>query len=236
MFTTLEKRLEPVIEALPALTRQSRAEILRGDRMDNAVREALAKLMRALGLANQPEKPIEDLASVVASRTRAHQRTEMTRQVNAAFGIDVFQGNPNLSRVTTNFIQEQVALVKDLPVRTLTEIEGIVIRGVSEGRLHGDIAKEIQKRVNIGKNRAALIARDQVGKFYGVVNRERQKALGLTRFRWRTVGDERVRSKHKHLDGRIFTWDNPPSEGIPGQPINCRCTAEPVFDDILEAL
>ncbi|MBT4932618.1 MAG: minor capsid protein [Rhodospirillaceae bacterium] len=45
---------------------------------------------------------------------------------------------------------------------------------------------------------------------------------------WRTVGDSKVRSSHAELDGKVFSWDDPPEEGHPGEEYNCRCWAEDV--------
>ena len=44
---------------------------------------------------------------------------------------------------------------------------------------------------------------------------------------WRTVGDDRVRSKHAEREGEIFNWHVPPEGGHPGEDYNCRCWAEP---------
>ena len=38
------------------------------------------------------------------------------------------------------------------------------------------------------------------------------------------------------LDGTTQRWDDPPSEGHPGEPINCRCVAEPVLSSLFEDL
>lgn len=43
---------------------------------------------------------------------------------------------------------------------------------------------------------------------------------------WRTTGDDKVRGAHATRNGRIFTWDNPPEGGHPGEDHNCRCWAE----------
>jgi SPP1 gp7 family putative phage head morphogenesis protein len=48
------------------------------------------------------------------------------------------------------------------------------------------------------------------------------------------VGDERVRDEHEGLDGEQFDYDDLPSEGLPGEPIQCRCYAEPVLSAILD--
>lgn len=44
---------------------------------------------------------------------------------------------------------------------------------------------------------------------------------------WRTVGDDKVRETHAERDGCIFSWDDAPEGGHPGEDYNCRCTAEP---------
>lgn len=57
-------------------------------------------------------------------------------------------------------------------------------------------------------------------------------ALSLKRARptlhyiWRTRRDSKVRSSHAANDGKIFSWDNPPSTGHPGVGYGCRCRAE----------
>ncbi|MCK5296953.1 MAG: minor capsid protein [Alphaproteobacteria bacterium] len=45
---------------------------------------------------------------------------------------------------------------------------------------------------------------------------------------WRTKSDNKVRSSHAEREGKIFSWDNPPEGGHPGEAYNCRCEAEPV--------
>jgi SPP1 gp7 family putative phage head morphogenesis protein len=85
---------------------------------------------------------------------------------------------------------------------------------------------------------ASLIARDQIGKLHGELNRARQEAAGIDRFVWHTQLDDRVRPDHEELEGGIYTWqEGAPGVGIPGEPINCRCWGEPVIDrdQILES-
>lgn len=50
-----------------------------------------------------------------------------------------------------------------------------------------------------------------------------------THYIWRTSGDDKVRPSHAVNNGRIFSWDNPPETGHPGEDYNCRCTAEPYY-------
>ena len=83
--------------------------------------------------------------------------------------------------------------------------------------------------------RVRLIARDQTSKLNSELSTMRHKAAGFTKYQCTTSGDERVREEHVDLDGNIYRYDEPTDEqdGLqPGQPINCRCLAEPIFDGL----
>jgi SPP1 gp7 family putative phage head morphogenesis protein len=91
-------------------------------------------------------------------------------------------------------------------------------------------------RTDVSDSRAKLIARDQVAKLTGELTKERQLDMGVTGYIWRTVGDERVRDSHSEVDGKFFTWDNPPFEtdgNHPGEDYQCRCWAEPVLPEFV---
>lgn len=48
-----------------------------------------------------------------------------------------------------------------------------------------------------------------------------------THYIWRTRSDNKVRASQAANNGKIFSWDNPPPTGHPGEDYGCRCTAEP---------
>jgi SPP1 gp7 family putative phage head morphogenesis protein len=109
-------------------------------------------------------------------------------------------------------------------------------RGLRAGTRVEEIQAEIEDRFAVPAARAEVIARDQVGKFYGQLAQLRQEELGIESYTWRTVGDERVRDPwHTSLDGKVFRWDDPPvtnrrgERNHPGGDIQCRCTAEPII-------
>ena len=53
-----------------------------------------------------------------------------------------------------------------------------------------------------------------------------------TYYIWRTQCDGQVRPSHLELEGKIFSDDNKPSFGHPGEDNNCRCWAEPLPQNI----
>ena len=48
-----------------------------------------------------------------------------------------------------------------------------------------------------------------------------------------SVGDNRVREKHRQLEGKIFSWGTGANGLYPGQDYQCRCWAEPVWEEIV---
>lgn len=190
----------------------------------------------AAGVIGQTE--LEALAVKFANRTGAYQKEQLNRQVRAALGVDVFLRDEKLSALADDWIVHNVSLIKRIPERLHTEIESMVQQSVTSGVLNDDLADDIEERFGVSESHARLIARDQISKFYGDTNAARQKELGITRFIWRTVNDERVRSSHAEFDGNEYSYDDLPvnerGERIkPGDDFSCRCYSEPVFDELL---
>ncbi len=113
----------------------------------------------------------------------------------------------------------------------LSQIEGLVSQGAIAGERAESIALKIVERFGVAESRAMTIARDQVGKWHGNLNRMRQIDAGVTEYTWSTSQDERVRPEHAARNGKRFKWDAAPADGHPGQPIRCRCVARPVIPE-----
>ncbi len=60
--------------------------------------------------------------------------------------------------------------------------------------------------------------------------------MGVNKYTWRSRDDSKVRDAHARHDDQVFDWQHPPPGGHPGMEFNCRCTAEPVLDDLGDAV
>jgi len=126
-----------------------------------------------------------------------------------------------------------VQLIKSIATSTREKLAAGLTAAHAAGDLTPDQVQELlMRRLRFGESRAELIAVDQVGKLFGQVNRDRQMALGIEKFRWMTKRDPKVRKLHRPRHRIVFRWDSPPSDGIPGFPIRCRCHGDPVVDDL----
>ena len=127
--------------------------------------------------------------------------------------------------------RELASYIRDIPTKLQADVAAQVLAARDQGMTTVDLGKLIAERTGIAQRRAALIARDQLGTLNGELSQRRQVAAGVSRYRWQTARDERVRPSHRDLQGQVFSWDAPPDIGHPGAPINCRCIAIPIIDD-----
>lgn len=209
-------------------------------RSDAGEPEAATAILRTLEAAareaTRPEAAIA-VAKEFATKTSTAQRIQLTKQVRAALGVELFAPETGVADLVDAWALENAALIRSVSQRVVDQVATATTRALAAGTLWPDLAAEIDKSVGLGEKRAKLIARDQVGKLYGQVNAQRQRNLGVTHFIWRTAADRRVRPEHRALEGEKFPFaDGAPGEGLPGQPVLCRCYSEPSFDEILEGL
>lgn len=179
-------------------------------------------------------KKLATLARKIGKATDKKQAMELNRQMRALVGIDVVGSEPWIGKAVEEFTSENVALIKSINTRHFNELETSLSRDIADGVRYTEILKKIEERYDVSKSRARLIARDQVGKFNGDLNRVRQQDLGLDSYIWNTMQDKHVRDEHRDLNGKSFKWSDPPPEGHPGEPIQCRCYAEPDLSKLLE--
>lgn len=172
----------------------------------------------------------------VSGAVDARQKAEWRRNVRAHYGVDIERSEPWLTGELRAWEIENTDLIKSIPQQALAQTRGLFADALRRGTTQRELQGIVAERFAVADSRAALIARDQIGKLDGQITEQRQRALGVREFVWRTSGDERVRDAHRALNGKKFAWNKPPSEGRPGQPVRCRCRAEAVFPEIDDLL
>lgn len=142
---------------------------------------------------------------------------------------------------SSRFRKENIKLITSIAETDYKRLDNVLRNAIRQGARVETLAKIVQERFIQGTDskgrpvnavaRARLIARDQVLKHNGQITQMVQKEAGITKYIWRTSDDERVRDSHAANDGRVFSWNDPPASGHPGEDFQCRCHAEPVLPD-----
>lgn len=137
--------------------------------------------------------------------------------------VNIFRSEPWLKEeLETNFIKGNVSLIKNVGDTVAQRIELAVLDSVETGKGYRELTKEIIKISEYGKDRARLIAVDQIGKLNGNISKARFQKIGLEAYIWYTSGDNRVRPDHALKNNTKRLWIHDP---IPGSEVRCRCTA-----------
>lgn len=224
----------PLIAQAPGLLASAR-----GARMDagegRKVRE-MVEHARAITRKVISRDAIENLADKFGKQTSTYQRLQLGRQLHAAMGVDPIIKDRDLAAASEQFVHTNAALIVRIPEELHGDVEALVQHAISSAMPSPRLAKHIQARFGVSQRHARVIARDQISKHAAKLNHARQQELGIERFVWRSVGDERVRDWHRdELDGNTYRFDKPPlnEDGepvLPGDDVQCRCSADPVID------
>lgn len=156
---------------------------------------------------------------------------EMTKEHRARMAAE-YTGD--LKRDIKNFVGEQTVQLR----------KQIQDRGLKGFRAES-VVQEIRKSYNVSINKAQFLARQETSLMTAKFREIRFQDAGSKEYIWRNVNMPKdktpqhhdpgnVRYSHGLLDGKKFSWTNPPVTSIdgrrnhPGQDFRCRCIAIPV--------
>lgn len=198
--------------------------------------DPVAEVLRGVDLIYQERRTDAEIQALIDRHgARIKDRNAATHRYRFRVAtVSPIDADPWLGPVMESWGRRNADLITKLPDRLRRDIE----RGVQDSWRNGDttrqLADKLQERVGVTQNRARLIARDQSNKLNGQLNGVRQVAAGVKEYRWSTSQDERVRAAHADRHGVTFKWSSPPYDGHPGEAIQCRCSPDPVMDDLMD--
>lgn len=179
----------------------------------------------------------------VIDRTESTTTVSMAEAFKAA-GFTVKMDNTRvMNAVRQGLIAENVALIKSIPQQYLSDVEGIVTRGITMGKDLHYVTTELRDRYDKTQRRAAFIARDQMDKASMSIQKARDEQLGITEGIWvHLPGQKTSRATHTAMNGKRFPL-NGPNAGLydsavkknvmPAELPGCRCVYRRVLPDFL---
>jgi uncharacterized protein with gpF-like domain len=160
--------------------------------------------------------------------------------------VDLMFDGREFSEMMECSAAEYTALIRSIPGQYIEDVTKALLtherqQPQPEGRT---LWQQIQHVGGVTRWRARFIARDQTAKMSSAISEFQCEQAGIDRYIWRTSRDIRVvgtpgglypKGSKTHMDhysreGKIFRWSDPPPDGHPGEPINCRCWAQGVLN------
>ncbi|MBF1221572.1 MAG: minor capsid protein [Haemophilus influenzae] len=189
------------------------------------------ELLTSMMFHVSPHK-VQKMVRKSLDETNQFNKKQFHKMLKKAYGVDIFTAENGLSDKLKLFELQNINLIKSIPTQLHEKLRYKFVEAVQKGKRWETLIDEVQELGQVTRNRARLIARDQIGKLNGQLTQIRQEEIGVKQYIWRTSLDERVRKQHLHREGETFDWANPPDDGHPGEPIRCRCYAEAVLPDL----
>lgn len=187
-------------------------------------------------LEEEPEEEPEYFVQKIDETFKAEQTDYLKRllsdadgktaQILQSFAIDKNKFfNDNMEAVRKLYLDNSIARIRGeeelIKRRVLQKIIDYAT-GKSATLELTDLVKEAYTSTD---HLARLFARDQMQRFNKACTLATFTSAGVTKVKWVTVGDVRVRKSHKALNGQIFDINNLPREV---DDYNCRCGLVPV--------
>lgn len=189
------------------------------------------------------ERKSNDIGKILAKKMALQVKNYVDRNLRGQNNAYTLKTLSQLSQNALNAIYSRnLALIQSIPQEIINRYRNAFLNSVNnfDREQMLKLAREYQL---ISLRRARMIARDQTQKAVSDFTQARSQQLGFTHYRWITSRDERVSQEHKHLEGRIYAYDNPTAYidknkniGHPSQRVNCRCHAVSVVLDANQEL
>lgn len=195
---------------------------------DPSLWQRVLEELEALLMSSSGDRSDQMILSQAFSFIEKTSREGLQKQIKFLTGKELWIGR-HPTGLLQSFIEEHQKLIKSVQTEQLDKISLAIKRGIREGRLTKDIAKEMRQITGLSKKRARLIARDSALTYSGALTKQNQIEAGFTKYTWQTSGDERVRQSHQDRNGKVYQWAG--SGPHPRTEVNCRCDAIPKIDE-----
>lgn len=188
--------------------------------------------------------PGAQLAYDMAQKVFFFNNKKFTGPISEKIGVAIPLPEGKTTELMQSWIMANEMEVERLQKNHLDRMLAIVQRGWESGLSYQAITDQLVKQTGVARNYAKFVARDQIGNLNGSLTKERNEQLGVEKFKWRTMEDERVRGdpsgrypgarpSHYKFNGKVYDWKD--GTGVsrakfPGSDYQCRCYAESVIE------
>ena len=185
------------------------------------------------------DERIERMTREILKQVNRHNRTALYNLVENRIGVSAqeLMATEGLTFTINALELETVQWITRLRDETLENYTANTLRVMAQGGSLTDVLSEFDGMVEKRKNHAKFTARNQIANFNSLLTKNRARNLGITKARWLTSEDERVRECHRVRNGKEFDLEKglyASCDGkwlLPGIDYQCRCDYELIIPE-----
>lgn len=217
-----------LIPQIPGVVALGNAELGQFDSLrQDDVEDEVDRLVNGTVSAWEQQVPPADVkrtAAQAGSRLNDVNERNLQRQMEKATGQRTIPTPQGIGARITAFASRNAELIGNAVRDHVGRLKQAIVGGITSSRPAAFIRRQVQRAGGIFRRRVVNIARDQAEKIGSQFQRTRLQVIGVKKFVWVTQGDDLVRDLHEEIEGQEFSMaKGHPTEGFPGDPINCRC-------------
>ena len=204
------------------------------EKVNDEINGALARIDEGL------EEKIKELRITSIKKVTGDLEKQAKKALDAV-GLKYAMDPEQKERLEEEYTESIKPYIQEFTKKQTLDLRSDVEENATAGYRYDNLINRIQKRYDVSQSKAEFLAQQETSMYMAKFRKDRFMEAGCEYYEWRTSHDVRVRESHKHLDGRIFRFGDPPivdpatgRKAEPGEDFRCRCKAIPVLKKVMK--
>lgn len=159
---------------------------------------------------------------------------DFTKTVSDVIGIDIEVTAVQREIIAKDFSNNMKLYIKDFVEEQIPILRQDVEEAVFKGIRAESLQKTIEYRYNVSQSKARFLAKQEISLLTSKYKQSKYQEAGVNNYKW-SISNVRTRPDHRDLNGKIFSFDDPPitnrstgEKNNPGEDFGCNCVAIPI--------
>jgi SPP1 gp7 family putative phage head morphogenesis protein len=161
---------------------------------------------------------------------------DFTKTVSSVIGVSIDLTENQKERIAEEFSENLKLYIKDFADEQVLILRKDVEDAVFAGIRAEELQKTIVSRFGVSESKAKFLAKQEISLLTSKYKQAKYEDVGVRKYKW-SISNVRTRPDHKTLNGKVFSFDDPPitnqdtgARNNPGEDFGCNCVAIPIVE------
>ena len=161
---------------------------------------------------------------------------DFTKTVTKTIGVKVDITDNQKQVIAEEYSNNLKLFIKDFADNEVLILRQEVEKAVFAGIRAESLQKVIVDRFGVSQSKAKFLAKQEISLLTSKYKQAKYQEVGVNKYKW-SISNVRTRPDHKALNGKIFSFDDPPitnkdtgERNNPGEDFGCNCVAIPIVE------